>query len=84
VVDVDTIGLENLFELVYEGLPCCFNTKNIENLGNIVAVSFDRINFLVRKTSSQIAALSFKDNVLTCFFLFLELFFRIYGHYYSL
>jgi hypothetical protein len=52
VIDINTVGLQNLFELVDESCSCSFNTKDIENLRNIIRVSLDRIDFLVREASS--------------------------------
>ena len=68
VVDVDTIGFDDFFELVDERLSGGFDSKNVEGLGHIVGVGFDWIDEIMAETGSEIVALGFEDDVFVVLF----------------
>jgi hypothetical protein len=77
VVDIDAVWFEDIFELIDEWGSGGLYTKDVVDLGNIVAVGFVGIYFRMSQAGSQIGTLSLEDDVLPTFLLFLVDFFLV-------
>ena len=58
VVDVNTVWLDDLLELVDERLSRSFNTQHAINLNHVIAVSFVTVDFEMREAFAQVGAVS--------------------------
>lgn len=47
IININAIGLDNLFELVDEALPCSFDSQNCVNFHQIIGVGFIRVNLVM-------------------------------------
>lgn len=62
VVDVDSVGLDDLFELVDETLSRGLNTQHLVNFYHIVAICFPTVDLEVGKTLAQVRAVCLKND----------------------
>lgn len=70
VVDVNTVRLDDLLELVDERLPRSFNTQHTINLNHVIAVSFVAVNLEMREAFAQVGAVSLENDVFVVLFAF--------------
>jgi hypothetical protein len=54
MIDVNTVGFDDLLELVDKRLTGGLNTENPVNLDHVIAISFFGIDLEMRKTFSEI------------------------------
>ena len=74
IIDVDSVGFDNLFELVDETLTSCFDTQNVVDFDHVVRISFLTIDLEMRKTLFEIGSVSLKNNIFGVLFgLFINL-----------
>ena len=52
MIDINAVGFENIFELVDEGGSCSFDTENIIDFGDVIAVGFVGVDFWMGKACS--------------------------------
>jgi hypothetical protein len=66
MIDIYTIWLKDLLELVDEGLPGSLNTQQLKNLIDVIGNSSFTVNIGVTETGFKISSFSLKHNLLFC------------------
>ena len=52
MIDINAVGFENIFELVDEGGSCSFDTENIIDFRDVIAVGFVGVDFWMGEACS--------------------------------
>lgn len=63
IIDVNSVGLDDLFEFVDKTLTCSFDTQNVIDFYHVIGDSLLTVNFEMRKTLFEIGAISLKHDI---------------------